>query len=80
MKEHEHCERLLQNLSDYIDGDLLEDACAELEKHLASCEHCTVVYDTIRKTIALYQEEPDAELPGEVKLRLYKKLNLHSND
>lgn len=77
--DHEHysCNELLSNLSSYIDGDLNDDLCGELQKHLAGCENCRVVYDTTTRTIYMYQNNPsDQALPAGVRERLYSKLNL----
>jgi len=79
MNEHVHknCEGLLESLSAYIDGDLPPELCAELEKHLAGCNDCTVVLNTTKRTIDLVHsplEKPD--LPEDVRERLFKRLNL----
>ena len=73
----QNCKQLLGNLSDYIDGELQEELCAELEQHMEGCEDCRIVVDTLKKTVELYKQtcEP-LELPGAVKERLYLKLDL----
>ena len=76
---HEHgqnCRELLGFLSDYIDGSLQGELCGQLESHLAGCVDCQVVMDTLRKTIELYEVDRTEEIPEEVKLRLYKRLDL----
>lgn len=81
MNEHQHdfkCSQMLGNLSDYIDGDLQADLCAQIEDHMKTCENCRVVVNTLRKTVELYEkssEETD-EIPGEVKERLFAKLKI----
>lgn len=75
MIEHA-CQSLLSQLSDYIDGDLEEALCAELERHLASCENCRIVVNTLAKTITLYHHLPDPDLPAETQDRLFKVLKL----
>ncbi|HMN15220.1 MAG TPA: anti-sigma factor [Bellilinea sp.] len=79
MNEHKYCKKLILDLSDYIDGELPPVDCEALESHLSSCPDCTIVYDTMKKTIELYKQEPDEELPGEVKNRLYKRLSLNQS-
>lgn len=72
------CHALITYLSDYVDGSLSEELCLELEGHLAGCEDCRIVVDTLRKTISLYHtcaEEPQ-EVPGVVRERLFRTLNL----
>jgi anti-sigma factor RsiW len=78
-KPHEHgdCRHLLGTLSDYVDGELAVALCAELERHLAECENCRVVVDTLRRTIYLYHATSTPEpVPDEVKERLHKRLRL----
>lgn len=75
--QHENCHDLLETLSDYIDGDLDANLCAELEQHLQGCKNCKVVVDTMRKTIELYQHESDSQdVPTDVKKRLFYRLGL----
>lgn len=75
--QHASCRELLGSLSDFIDGVLEAELCAKIESHLAECNNCRIVVDSLRKTITLYQnvsQEPD--LPAEVRLRLFKRLDL----
>ena len=84
--EHNHdCKNLLGNLSDYIDGDLDERLCQELQAHMAGCENCRVVFDTMSRTIYLYQNSDvvptelrvkNAQLPSAVRERLFSTLKL----
>ncbi len=76
--EHSKCKSLLGSLSDFVDGTLGEELCEAIERHVAECQNCHVVVDTLRKTISLYHEsaaEPD-EVPGVVRERLFRTLNL----
>ena len=72
------CQRLLGQLSDYVDGELEQTMCEEIEHHLADCQNCRVVVDTLSKTVALYRTQGQTPVPGEVEERLYKVLNLES--
>jgi predicted anti-sigma-YlaC factor YlaD len=72
------CQAILGFLSDYVDGDLSEELCREIECHAAECEDCRIVIDTLRKTISLYHGSA-AETPGvsnEAREKLFKTLNL----
>ncbi len=77
---HDHditCQDLLGNLSSLIDGDLPDDACQELKRHMAGCQNCKLVFDTMTRTIYLYQcEAKETEVPVDVKGRLFEALNL----
>lgn len=73
----DHCKQLLGNFSDYIDGELPADVCAELEQHIKECDNCRVVLNTLRKTIELYQQtQATTGLPDSVRERLFYKLHL----
>jgi anti-sigma factor RsiW len=75
---HSKCQALLGSLSDYVDGILSEELCEEIDRHIAECQNCHVVVDTLRKTISLYQESAleTGEVPGVVRERLFRTLNL----
>ncbi|HEX7434602.1 MAG TPA: zf-HC2 domain-containing protein [Anaerolineaceae bacterium] len=80
MSENEQstCQSLLCLLSDYVDGDLSEELCQEIEKHTAGCDNCRIVIDTLRKTISLYRASATipAEISGVTREHLFKTLNL----
>jgi len=77
MNEHNHCHGLAATISEYIDGELSPELCLALEQHLSECPNCTIVVNTMRKTIELYrQPEPETELPAAVKSRLYQRLQI----
>ena len=73
---HETCKNLLSQLSDYIDGELETALCAEIEHHMADCPDCRAVVNTLEKTIELYRTAGRAEVPPDVRNRLYKVLKL----
>ena len=68
----------LEQLSDFIDGELAPELCAELEQHMAECHNCRIVVDTLRKTISLYHTlgNSQTELPAEVEERLWRRFEL----
>ncbi len=70
------CEALKAQLSEFIDGELDDAMCQEIEQHMASCDNCRVVVDTLRKTILLYRDTPVETVPPEVHERLVKVLDL----
>ena len=78
MEEQHNCRHLLGELSDYVDGELSQNLCIELERHLAECENCRIVVDTLRKTVYLVHAntEPEA-VPDDVRERLFKCLDLN---
>jgi anti-sigma factor RsiW len=71
-----HCEEMLGVLSDFVDGELDPELCAEISKHMAECGNCQVVVDSLTKTIMLYRNLGHQPLPDDAKTRLYKVLQL----
>ena len=72
-----NCRHLLASLSDYVENEASESLCAEIERHLADCDNCRIVVDTLRKTIYLYHEAvPEPSVPDDVRQRLYHCLDL----
>ena len=80
--QHKHgdgdCHQVLTQLNDYADGELSVDLCQDLEAHLAECDNCQVVLDTLRHTIYLvhHLDDQPAELPKDVEQRLFAVLDL----
>ncbi len=70
------CHDLLSGLSDYLDAEASSELCAEIEQHLAECGKCRIVVDTLRKTVTLYHQLPQPEMPAQARERLYKRLDL----
>ncbi len=70
------CKDMLGSLSDYLDGELEAQWCAEIERHVAECGNCRVVVDTLQKTVLLYRTYGHEEIPEDAKDRLYAVLNL----
>ena len=75
--DHQNCQHLLGSLSEFVDGTLEQELCAEIERHMTDCENCRLVIDSLRKTIYLYQATGGpAAVPDEVRQRLYLRLDL----
>lgn len=75
--EHRDCKHLLGSLSEYVDGELEGELCAELEHHLAECQDCRIVVDSLHKTISLYNTTGQrVDVPDGVRERLFRRLDL----
>ncbi len=72
------CHKILTQLNDYADGELSEQFCRELEEHLAHCDNCSIVLDTLRKTIYLVRNlsQTPPHMPADVEQRLFAVLDL----
>lgn len=77
MHRHEDCRQLLNSLSDYVDGDVPQELCDEIELHMKGCDNCRIVVDTLSKTISLYQTSSETtDFPEDVRQRLFHRLDL----
>ena len=77
----DNCRHLLGDLLEYLDGEVADfqsarEICAEIERHMDGCVDCQVVIDTLRKTVHLYRDLPQPELPEDARQRLYRALDL----
>jgi predicted anti-sigma-YlaC factor YlaD len=68
------CKKILQELNLYIDGELEEALCQQLQAHLRDCDRCRIVLDTTRKTIEIYRDQTPMDLPVDVRDRLHASL------
>lgn len=73
---HENCRDLLDGLSDYLDGEASAELCAQIQRHMAGCDKCRVVVDTLGKTVMLYRRLPQPDMTDAARERLYKVLDL----
>jgi len=61
------CKKMLGELSDYIDGDLQEQLCKELEAHLIDCPNCRVMLDSLNKTVSICREGAEEPVPEDIQ-------------
>jgi anti-sigma factor RsiW len=77
MISQSNCRFLLSSLSEYVDGDLSDDLCLEIKRHVADCEDCQIVINTLQKTIDLYHKTAEVtDIPSDVRERLFIRLDL----
>jgi len=67
---HDHgspgCLEIFERLSEYIDGELDADLCANLEGHMEGCEPCQAFLESLRRTVKLVRDQAPPEIPAEV--------------
>ena len=68
------CCDLLQDLLDSVDGTLAPERRAGLEAHLAGCERCHLVLDTVECTILLYRTAESPALPADRREALLRRI------
>lgn len=57
MRNLMHCDRLLEELSEYIDGSLDPDRRRKIENHLRLCGTCAVLLDSLRKLVYIVGDD-----------------------
>jgi anti-sigma factor RsiW len=70
------CNEIFEALSDFIDEELSQSTCDEIQRHLDHCHNCRIVVNTLRKTVTLYHSMPRQEMPGEVRTRLHHVISI----
>jgi anti-sigma factor RsiW len=74
---HKHgpeCKEVFALLSQYLDRELPEADCAEIEQHMADCGPCVQFLESLRRTIELcHHHGPDAK-PGPLDAKLKHQL------
>ena len=73
------CKSFLEDMSDYLDGDIPAELRAMLEAHLAKCPDCWLVLDETRRTVEVFQTYGCRPLPEDVRGRLADALQRQWN-
>jgi RNA polymerase sigma-70 factor (ECF subfamily) len=60
------CRDVLRLFSQYLEGDLAPDICAEMEEHVARCPRCRGACESLKRTLALCRNAPTPDLPESV--------------
>jgi len=70
--EHDpaHCREMFAHLSEYLDRELDEAACRQIERHLANCDACRACCATLARTVALCRGMPAHRVPEAMSARL----------
>lgn len=63
------CHDLIKQLSAYADGELDENLCTDLKRHLEGCADCRLMLDHITMTVRLCREGKCQELPPALQRR-----------
>jgi anti-sigma factor RsiW len=70
------CRDLLARLSQYVDGELPPEECQLIEKHVADCQPCMALLDTLRRTLRLCRSLDAPEVSDSLTADLKKRLLL----
>jgi len=73
------CREAIQEISNFLDGDLDGGLRKELERHFAECDECNLVVVQTRKMIEIFIQAEPVDLPLEVRSRLHGTLRKRLN-
>jgi RNA polymerase sigma-70 factor (ECF subfamily) len=68
------CKEMFAELSNYLDEELDDSLCAELEKHLDGCDPCEVFLSTLEKSIQQCRMAPNEPPDPRVAAKLRREL------
>ena len=60
------CSDFLNEISNYLDGEIADDVRAQIQAHLSHCRTCSVLIDSTRKTIHIVADAQSFDLPDNV--------------
>jgi len=66
----EHCSDYINNLNDYLDGEISPELCKELETHIGHCNNCRIMVDSLKQTVSLCREGKEESLPKTLEDKL----------
>ncbi|HUO15641.1 MAG TPA: sigma-70 family RNA polymerase sigma factor [Verrucomicrobiae bacterium] len=66
------CRKMFAGLSDYLDGELDDFSCEEIEAHLEGCEPCKKFLDSLKAAIQSCQNSP-ADCPDREETAILRK-------
>ncbi len=72
------CRELFERLSEYVDGELPQEICEQIRRHIEGCEPCEAFAKTLKKTADLCHRLPSKPIPPAVAadLRIFLRTYL----
>jgi anti-sigma factor RsiW len=71
------CRELFERLSEYVDGELSQEICEEIRRHMQGCDPCVAFAKTLKKTAEICRRLPSQPIPPEVAADLRAVLAAH---
>jgi len=75
------CEEVIQQISNYIDGEISPELRARMEEHIRGCKHCAAILDGTSNTLHLLADgrafDRMFELPAGFSERLRQRLTAY---
>jgi hypothetical protein len=70
--DHKHCLELFEKLSEYLDNELDEVTCKDIDKHVKEFVPCFVCLQTLKRTVDLCKQTANKPVPKEFSKKLNK--------
>src|SRR5438093_808336 len=74
------CERVLEQLSDYLDGELSPAAMAGIRSHLRRCPSCEQEHEALRRTVQLLALHGRQTVPVDCREQVLARLRSTVDD
>jgi len=71
------CRELFERLSEYVDGELSQEICQEIQRHMEGCAPCVAFANTLKKTAEMCHRLPSEPIPPDVAADLRNLLASH---
>ena len=71
------CRELFERLSEYVDGELSQEICEEIRRHMEGCDPCVAFAKTLKTTADLCRRLPSQPIPPEIATDLRRFLAGH---
>lgn len=64
------CSEVLDNASDFIDGEVSTKLTARIKHHLGFCDNCDGWMTSLAQTVGLVRQTPQQDVPDSLKQKL----------
>ena len=71
------CRELFERLSEFVDGELSQEICEEIRRHMEGCDPCVAFAKTLKTTAEMCRRLPSRPIPPEVAADLHTLLAAH---
>ena len=71
------CRELFERLSEYVDGELSQEICEEIQRHMDGCTPCVAFARTLKATAEMCRRLPSQPIPPAVAAHLSALLARH---
>lgn len=73
MEKH-HCKHFLCKICEFLDGEIEQTCCVEIEQHIEECEECRIVVSTMQTTMRVCRDLGCEDIPDTIRIRLHQEI------